>query len=69
MVIIICQTNKELYLFFLFQLGARSRRMVLVMLKACEPPNILRFITVCDYTREALRPYFWPRLYAALNLS
>ncbi|XP_072020459.1 myeloid differentiation primary response protein MyD88-like [Amphiura filiformis] len=49
--------------------GARSRRMVLVMLKPCEPPNILRFITVCDYTREALRPFFWPRLYAALNLS
>ena len=58
-----------LYYMLLIFTGARNKRMVLVMLKACVVPSILRHITVCDYTKEALRSYFWDRLYASLKLS
>ncbi|XP_072019790.1 myeloid differentiation primary response protein MyD88-like isoform X1 [Amphiura filiformis] len=49
--------------------GARNKRMVPIMINPCTPPSILRHITVCDYTKKAVRPYFWRRLFHALDLK
>ncbi|XP_006823913.1 myeloid differentiation primary response protein MyD88 [Saccoglossus kowalevskii] len=51
-----------------FSPGARMKRIVPILLKACEMPPILRHITKCDYTRPDLREWFWQRLFRSLNL-
>ncbi|KAJ3611632.1 hypothetical protein NHX12_021647 [Muraenolepis orangiensis] len=49
--------------------GARTKRLIPVVYKPMkEPfPSILRFLTICDYTRH--QAWFWSRLAKALSLS
>lgn len=50
--------------------GARSKRLIPVMYKPMKKPfpSILRFLTVCDYTRPCTQSWFWTRLAKALSL-
>ncbi|KAM5158106.1 myeloid differentiation primary response protein MyD88 [Mantella aurantiaca] len=49
--------------------GARERRLIPVKYKSMKRPypNILRFITVCDYTNPHIQGWFWDRLAKALK--
>ncbi|KAG9283297.1 myeloid differentiation primary response protein MyD88 [Astyanax mexicanus] len=50
--------------------GARSKRLIPVVYKPMKRPfpSILRFLTVCDYTRPCTQSWFWIRLAKALSL-
>ncbi|XP_015255160.1 myeloid differentiation primary response protein MyD88 [Cyprinodon tularosa] len=50
--------------------GARSKRLIPVVYKSMKKPfpSILRFLTVCDYTRPCTQAWFWGRLAKALSL-
>uniref|UniRef100_A0A8C6PJA9 Myeloid differentiation primary response protein MyD88 n=1 Tax=Nothobranchius furzeri TaxID=105023 RepID=A0A8C6PJA9_NOTFU len=50
--------------------GARSKRLIPVIYKPMSKqfPSILRFLTVCDYTRPCTQAWFWVRLAKALSL-
>lgn len=50
--------------------GARSKRLIPVIYKPMSKqfPSILRFLTVCDYTRPCTQSWFWVRLARALSL-
>ncbi|XP_056155162.1 myeloid differentiation primary response protein MyD88 [Lampris incognitus] len=50
--------------------GARSKRLIPVIYKPMKNPfpSILRFLTVCDYTRPCTQMWFWKRLAKALSL-
>ncbi|XP_017261856.1 myeloid differentiation primary response protein MyD88 [Kryptolebias marmoratus] len=50
--------------------GARSKRLIPVIYKSMTKPfpSILRFLTVCDYTRPCTEAWFWGRLAKALSL-
>ncbi|XP_008295948.1 myeloid differentiation primary response protein MyD88 isoform X2 [Stegastes partitus] len=50
--------------------GARSKRLIPVIYKPMKKPfpSILRFLTVCDYTRPCTQAWFWIRLAKALSL-
>lgn len=50
--------------------GARSKRLIPVIYKSMSKPfpSILRFLTVCDYTRPRTQAWFWIRLAKALSL-
>ncbi|XP_010865000.2 myeloid differentiation primary response protein MyD88 [Esox lucius] len=50
--------------------GARSKRLIPVIYKSMKKPfpSILRFLTVCDYTRPCTQSWFWARLAKALSL-
>ncbi|XP_023122050.1 myeloid differentiation primary response protein MyD88 [Amphiprion ocellaris] len=50
--------------------GARSKRLIPVIYKPMKKPfpSILRFLTVCDYTRPCTQAWFWVRLAKALSL-
>ncbi|KAA0704763.1 Myeloid differentiation primary response protein [Triplophysa tibetana] len=50
--------------------GARSKRLIPVVYKAMKRPfpSILRFLTICDYTRPCTQIWFWTRLAKALSL-
>nr|XP_015810620.2 myeloid differentiation primary response protein MyD88 [Nothobranchius furzeri] len=50
--------------------GARSKRLIPVIYKSMSKqfPSILRFLTVCDYTRPCTQAWFWVRLAKALSL-
>ncbi|XP_033841636.1 myeloid differentiation primary response protein MyD88 [Periophthalmus magnuspinnatus] len=50
--------------------GARSKRLIPVIYKPMSKPfpSILRFLTVCDYTRPCTQSWFWVRLAKALSL-
>lgn len=47
--------------------GSRSKKLVPVLISRCETPNILRHVTMCDYTRGDLTGWFWERLYRSLQ--
>ncbi|GAA6087331.1 myeloid differentiation primary response protein MyD88, partial [Tachysurus ichikawai] len=51
--------------------GARTKRLIPVVYKQMKRPfpSILRFLTVCDYTRPSTQSWFWVRLAKALSLS
>lgn len=51
--------------------GARSKRLIPVVYKTMKEtfPSILRFLTICDYTRPCTQAWFWTRLAKALSLS
>ncbi|XP_060755861.1 myeloid differentiation primary response protein MyD88 [Neoarius graeffei] len=51
--------------------GARTKRLIPVVYKSMKKPfpSILRFLTVCDYTRPCTQSWFWVRLAKALSLS
>ncbi|KAF7669293.1 hypothetical protein LDENG_00203360 [Lucifuga dentata] len=48
--------------------GARSKRLIPVVYKTMTKPfpSILRFLTICDYTRPLPTSWFWVRLAKAL---
>ncbi|KAM4689808.1 myeloid differentiation primary response protein MyD88-A-like [Discoglossus pictus] len=48
--------------------GAREKRLIPVKYKSMKRqfPSILRFITVCDYTNQSTKAWFWERLAKAL---
>ncbi|XP_022599999.1 myeloid differentiation primary response protein MyD88-like [Seriola dumerili] len=50
--------------------GARNKRLIPVVYKSMTKPfpSILRFLTVCDYTRPCTQAWFWIRLAKALSL-
>ncbi|XP_039609457.1 myeloid differentiation primary response protein MyD88 [Polypterus senegalus] len=50
--------------------GARSKRLIPVKYKTMKKkfPNILRFLTLCDYTNPCTKSWFWGRLAKALSL-
>ncbi|XP_054478545.1 myeloid differentiation primary response protein MyD88 [Anoplopoma fimbria] len=50
--------------------GAQSKRLIPVMYKPMSKPfpSILRFLTICDYTRPCTQAWFWVRLAKALSL-
>ncbi|CAJ1082097.1 myeloid differentiation primary response protein MyD88 [Xyrichtys novacula] len=50
--------------------GARNKRLIPVVYKPMKKqfPSILRFLTVCDYTRPCTQAWFWVRLAKALSL-
>ncbi|KAJ8418786.1 hypothetical protein AAFF_G00002850 [Aldrovandia affinis] len=50
--------------------GAQRKRLIPVMYKPMKKPfpSILRFLTVCDYTRPCTQSWFWGRLAKALSL-
>ncbi|KAL1006252.1 hypothetical protein UPYG_G00069780 [Umbra pygmaea] len=50
--------------------GAQSKRLIPVKYKSMKKPfpSILRFLTVCDYTRPCTQSWFWVRLARALSL-
>lgn len=50
--------------------GARNKRLIPVVYKTMKKqfPSILRFLTVCDYTRPCTQTWFWKRLAKALSL-
>uniref|UniRef100_A0A3Q0STS7 Myeloid differentiation primary response protein MyD88 n=1 Tax=Amphilophus citrinellus TaxID=61819 RepID=A0A3Q0STS7_AMPCI len=50
--------------------GARSKRLIPVIYKRMTKPfpSILRFLTICDYTRPCTQAWFWTRLAKALSL-
>ncbi|KAM9827759.1 myeloid differentiation primary response protein MyD88 [Neosynchiropus ocellatus] len=50
--------------------GAQSKRLIPVIYKSMKKPfpSILRFLTVCDYTRPCTQAWFWVRLARALSL-
>ncbi|XP_069015540.1 myeloid differentiation primary response protein MyD88 [Embiotoca jacksoni] len=50
--------------------GARNKRLIPVIYKSMTKPfpSILRFLTICDYTRPCTQAWFWIRLAKALSL-
>ncbi|KAM9337537.1 myeloid differentiation primary response protein MyD88 [Symphorus nematophorus] len=50
--------------------GARNKRLIPVIYKSMTKPfpSILRFLTICDYTRPCTQAWFWVRLAKALSL-
>nr|XP_046227600.1 myeloid differentiation primary response protein MyD88 [Scatophagus argus] len=50
--------------------GARNKRLIPVKYKPMTKPfpSILRFLTLCDYTRPCTQSWFWGRLAKALSL-
>ncbi|XP_006634260.1 myeloid differentiation primary response protein MyD88 isoform X1 [Lepisosteus oculatus] len=50
--------------------GARSKRLIPVVYKTMKKqfPSILRFLTLCDYTKPCTKSWFWIRLAKALAL-
>ncbi|KAM9839803.1 myeloid differentiation primary response protein MyD88 [Aulostomus maculatus] len=50
--------------------GARNKRLIPVVYKSMKKPfpSILRFLTICDYTRPCTQTWFWVRLAKALSL-
>lgn len=58
------------HLIYAFDTGARTKRLIPVVYKSMkEPfPSILRFLTICDYTRPCTQAWFWKRLAKALSL-
>ncbi|XP_033116855.1 myeloid differentiation primary response protein MyD88-like [Anneissia japonica] len=49
--------------------GTEKRRIIPIMYKQCEVPEILAHLTICNYTKKDLRPWFWSRLAQTLALS
>ncbi|TMS15749.1 Myeloid differentiation primary response protein MyD88 [Larimichthys crocea] len=49
--------------------GARNKRLIPVIYKSMAKPfpSILRFLTICDYTRPCTQAWFWIRLAKALS--
>lgn len=50
--------------------GAQKKRLIPVKYKPMTKafPSILRFLTLCDYTRPCTQAWFWKRLATALAL-
>ncbi|XP_076437327.1 myeloid differentiation primary response protein MyD88-like [Babylonia areolata] len=47
--------------------GSRSKKLVPVLVTWCNTPNILRHVTMCDYTRGDMTGWFWERLIKSLQ--
>ena len=47
--------------------GSRTKRLVPVLVTPCQMPNILRHVTICDYSRKDISTWFWNRLVKSLQ--
>lgn len=47
--------------------GARSKKLVPILIEHCNVPEIIRFVTLCDYTKKDLIQWFWTRLASSLK--
>ncbi|ESP03006.1 hypothetical protein LOTGIDRAFT_203449 [Lottia gigantea] len=47
--------------------GARSKKLVPVLIEPCTIPSILRHITMCDYTKKDLQEWIWRRLVESIR--
>lgn len=66
----ICLCMLVTYLFIISAVsGARNKRLIPVKYKSMAKPfpSILRFLTICDYTRPPTQAWFWARLAKALS--
>ena len=43
--------------------------MIPIKYRACEVPDILRYIAMLDYIREDTKPWFWHRVAASLRTA
>ncbi|XP_046570294.1 LOW QUALITY PROTEIN: myeloid differentiation primary response protein MyD88-like [Haliotis rubra] len=47
--------------------GSRSKKLVPVLITPCIIPQILRHVSLCDFTKLALMEWFWHRLAVAIK--
>ena len=48
--------------------GARDKKLIpIIIQQPCVVPDILRFVTVVDYTKCGLEKWFWLRVIASLK--
>ncbi|XP_071103989.1 myeloid differentiation primary response protein MyD88-like [Haliotis cracherodii] len=47
--------------------GSRSKKLVPVLITPCFIPQILRHVTLCDFTKRDLMEWFWHRLARAIK--
>ncbi|XP_041372058.1 myeloid differentiation primary response protein MyD88-like [Gigantopelta aegis] len=47
--------------------GSRSKRLVPVLIEPCQIPQILHHVTLCDFTKDDLKEWFWHRLASAVR--
>ena len=50
-----------------FITGARTKKLVPIVIERCRVPEILRHVTCCDYTRKDVIEWFWRRLICSLK--
>ncbi|XP_071825819.1 myeloid differentiation primary response protein MyD88-A-like [Apostichopus japonicus] len=51
------------------QPGGQSKKVIPVIVAPCKLPSILQHLTVLDYTKKDLRPWFWNRLSSAIKFK
>ena len=54
-----------------FVSGTRHKKIIPVLVEECDIsdiPEILRHLTLCDYTRTGLHDWFWEKLYLSLKV-
>lgn len=66
---LMCVISRLLFCHFAIS-GARDKRLIPVKYKPMSKPfpSILRFLTICDYTRPCTQAWFWQRLGKTLAL-
>lgn len=47
--------------------GAKEKKLVPILIEQCAVPEILKFVTLVDYTKEELRQWFWGRVANSLQ--
>lgn len=47
--------------------GSRGKRLIPVMIENCEVPELLRYITSCNYTKREVLEWFWKRLVTSVK--
>lgn len=48
--------------------GARSKKLIPVLIESgIQVPQVLRHVTLCDYTKQDLKDWFWDRLSKAIK--
>nr|XP_022309205.1 myeloid differentiation primary response protein MyD88-like [Crassostrea virginica] len=47
--------------------GFRLRIIIPILRERCTLPSCIRFLTANDYTKEDVRPWFWPRVAACFK--
>ena len=51
----------------MYVVGARSKKLVPILIENCVIPEILQHMSRCDYTRKELIAWFWTRLVQSLK--
>lgn len=47
--------------------GARGKKIIPVLIENCQVPELLRYICLCNYVKEEVRAWFWPRLISSIK--